>query len=103
MNILTDSEIYDLVRASGLAKNQYEFSKLCGRSKSWFSSITARGRTMKCTTLAILGTKVDAAAGYRDSAQLANPYTLIVIETHRRWRQRMTPMAGPTQRRIRSR
>ena len=82
MNILTDSEIYDLVRASGLAKNQYEFSRLCGRSKSWFSGVAARERTIKFTTLAILGTKIDAAAERLDSAQLAHLYTMIVNESH---------------------
>lgn len=98
MSILTDREIYDLVRASGLAKNQYEFSQLCGRSKSWFSGITTRRREMNCKTLAWFGTKVDAASEHLDSAPLANLYTMIVNETHRRWRQQQQLRSAPTTR-----
>ena len=91
MSILTDRVIYYLVRASGLAKNQYEFSRLCGRSKSLYSGVATKGRIIKYTTLAILGTKIDAAAERLDSAQLAHLYTMIVNETPRRWRQRRMP------------
>lgn len=36
--------IYECVKEIGLAKNQYDFSKLCGRTSAWFSCIKARNQ-----------------------------------------------------------
>jgi hypothetical protein len=34
--------IYESIKAIGLVKNQYDFSKLCGRTAAWFSCLKTR-------------------------------------------------------------
>jgi hypothetical protein len=36
--------IYETVKAIGLVKNQYDFSKLCGRTAAWFSCVKTRNQ-----------------------------------------------------------
>lgn len=46
--------IYQQLYQSGIVKSQYEFSRLCGRKKTWFSSIKCRHRTLSVAALYIL-------------------------------------------------
>ena len=36
--------IYESIKAIGLVKNQYDFSKLCGRTAAWFSCVKTRNQ-----------------------------------------------------------
>lgn len=36
--------IYESIKAIGLVKNQYDFSKLCGRTAAWFSCLKTRNQ-----------------------------------------------------------
>jgi hypothetical protein len=36
--------IYETVKEIGLVKNQYDFSKLCGRTAAWFSCVKTRNQ-----------------------------------------------------------
>ena len=51
MNIKT---LYTNLRNIGVVTSQYEFSRLCGRKKTWFSSIKSRNRTLSVAALYIL-------------------------------------------------
>ena len=44
--------IYESIKAIGLVKNQYDFSKLCGRTAAWFSCLKTRNQPF--TTAAAL-------------------------------------------------
>lgn len=43
--------IYHQLYKIGIVKTQYEFSKLCGRKKTWFSAIKAANRTVSVSAL----------------------------------------------------
>ena len=48
MNINT---LYITLRETGVVRSQYEFSELCGRKKTWFSSIKCRAMPITRTAL----------------------------------------------------
>jgi hypothetical protein len=48
MNIAT---VYHQLHKIGFVKSQYEFSKLCGRKKTWFSAIKAANRNVSVSAL----------------------------------------------------
>jgi hypothetical protein len=62
MKILTDRTIYQKIRDAGLVASQYEFSRLCGRSKSWFSCLAARDLSMSITALGVLTANIERIA-----------------------------------------
>ena len=64
MNIAT---IYRQLHSIGFVKSQYEFSKLCGRKKTWFSVIKAANRTVSVSALYTL------AQNLQKQAQLPSP------------------------------
>ena len=43
-NKQTIQNVYESVKALGLVNNQYDFSKLCGRTAAWFSCIKTRNQ-----------------------------------------------------------
>ena len=51
MNI---KSLYTNLRNIGVVTTQYEFSELCGRKKSWFSSIKCRDRPITIAALYFL-------------------------------------------------
>ena len=46
--------IYQQLHKIGIVKSQYDFSRLCGRKKTWFSSIKSRNRALSVAALYIL-------------------------------------------------
>ena len=62
MKILTDRSIYQQIREAGVVASQYEFSRLCGRSKTWFSCLAARDLSMSITALGVLTANVERIA-----------------------------------------
>ena len=48
MNI---TAIYQQLHKIGIVKSQYDFSRLCGRKKTWFSSIKSRNRALSVAAL----------------------------------------------------
>lgn len=64
MNI---TAIYHQLHDIGVVKSQYEFSKLCGRRNTWFSSIKARNRS------ASVGAVYTLANNLKSQAQRSSP------------------------------
>ena len=67
MNI---TAIYRQLHDIGVVKSQYEFSQLCGRRNTWFSSIKARNRT------ASIGAVYTLANNLKSQAQRNSPIQL---------------------------
>ena len=61
--------IYEDVRNAGVVRSQYEFSRLCGRCVSWFSSSRCQRRQMPAAALANLSVSLEAKALHMRSAQ----------------------------------
>ena len=59
MNIST---VYHQLHEIGFVKSQYEFSKLCGRKKTWFSAIKAANRTVSVSALFTLAQNLQKKA-----------------------------------------
>ena len=62
MKNFADKSIFLLVHEAGLVNNQYEFSKLCGRNPTWFSTVAARGIPMSITALGTLAANIILSA-----------------------------------------
>ncbi|MDO8973820.1 DUF6626 family protein [Reyranella sp.] len=67
MNI---TAIYHQLRDIGVVKSQYEFSKLCGRRNTWFSSIKARNRSASVSAVYTLANNLKSQAQRSSPIQL---------------------------------
>ena len=97
MKNLTDKSIFFLVRDAGLARNQYEFSRLCGRNPTWFSCIAARELEMSITALGLLLANISMRAGTTSDAtrkaMLNDLHAQLAMELSARCRERATASA----------
>ena len=71
MNI---AKLYSDLHDNGLVQSQYEFSKLCGRKKTWFSSIKCRNRPITIAALHALSLNLAAKARQYPKAELDCAY-----------------------------
>ena len=69
MKNFADKSIFLLVHEAGLVKNQYEFSKLCGRNPTWFATVAARGIPMSIAALGTLAANVVLSAELEQDAK----------------------------------
>lgn len=69
MKNFADKSIFRLVQEAGLADNQYEFSKLCGRNPTWFATVAARGIPMSIAALGTLAANVVLSAELEPDAK----------------------------------
>lgn len=51
--------IYDTIHCLGIVQSQYEFSHLCGRDDSWFSSAKSVNRPISMDALASLAVSLE--------------------------------------------
>lgn len=60
MTQYSDQMIYEQLRSSGVVHSQYEFSRLCGRCVSWFSSSRCQQREITTAALTNLAINLEA-------------------------------------------
>lgn len=58
----SDQMIYESLHTAGVVRSQYEFSRMCGRCVSWFSSSRCQQREMSAGALANLSISLEAKA-----------------------------------------
>jgi hypothetical protein len=73
------SLLYARLRASGVIQSQYEFSRLCGRQPTWYSSLKARGSTPSFFALYILAYNLRGKAA-RGPASLDCAFVCLEVE-----------------------
>ena len=76
MNI---TAIYHQLHNIGVVKSQYDFSELCGRKKTWFSSIKCRNRPITIAALHYLTLNLAAKARQYPKAELDCAYASVRV------------------------
>ena len=57
-----DHELYLTLKSLGLVKSQFDFGNLCGRSRTWYSSIRAKRFQLSVASLTLLSVALDQLA-----------------------------------------
>jgi hypothetical protein len=61
-NAILLTKLFRQCKALGLANSQYEFSRLCGRKPSWFSSSRCRNVAISTDAAVTLSVKLEKSA-----------------------------------------
>ena len=75
---MTINTVYQHLHNIGIVATQYEFSQLCGRKKSWFSSIKARNRNASVAAIYTLAQNLKSQAQRKSPIQ----FDLAVASAH---------------------
>ena len=57
-NLRVDQRLITELKRLGVVKTQYDFSRLCGKNPSYFSSMQAKGFGLKLGSLAFLASRI---------------------------------------------
>ena len=57
-NLSVDQRLITELKRLGVVKTQYDFSRLCGKNPSYFSSMQAKGFGLKLGSLAFLASRI---------------------------------------------
>jgi hypothetical protein len=68
-NIDDDHALYLTLKSLGLVHSQFDFGNLCGRSKTWYSSIRAKRFQLSVASLTLLSVALDRLADDANDAR----------------------------------
>lgn len=73
-NLRVDQRLLAELKRLGVVETQYDFSRLCGKNPSYFSSMRAKGYGVKLSSLAFLSNRLR-----KRSSETANPTVSMVL------------------------
>lgn len=73
-NLRVDQRLITELKRLGVVKTQYDFSRLCGKNPSYFSSMQAKGFGLKLGSLTFLASRIR-----KRSSEVHDPKVSIVL------------------------